>query len=168
MTAVRNHEDLIFWQLAEKLRERIFAFTARADVARHVDFCDDIRRSSRRAPAVISEGFYRFRPRDNANFVRMALGSIGETKNHLKEALKEQYIDESEFRACWRLAARAAGAGNGYHAYLRTCRPDGPPSFYDPAITASRNSRPAAEVVEEIERQPSARTQNPNPRTRTR
>src|SRR5262249_17083751 len=133
MTGVRNHEDLIFWQLAEKLRQRVFAFTAKPAVAQHSDFCDDIRRSSRRAPAVISQGFYRFRPRDNANFVRMALGSLGETKNHLKEALKEKYVTEAEFRVCWRFAVRAVGAGNSYHAYLRTCSPDGPDGFYDPS-----------------------------------
>jgi four helix bundle protein len=151
MVAIRNHEDLIFWQLTEKLRERVFAFTARSDVARHQDFCDDIRRSARRAPAVISEGFYRFRPKDNANFVRMALGSIGETKDHLKEALKEKYIAEAEFRIYWRLAVRAVGAGNGYHGYLRTCSPDGPQSFYDPSIHREKDRRPDADVVEDIE-----------------
>ena len=151
MTAIRNHEDLIFWQLTEKLRERVFAFTARSEVARHEDFCDDIRRSARRAPAVISEGFYRFRPKDNANYVRMALGSIGETKNHLKEALKEKYLDEAEFRICWRLAVRATGAGNGYHAYLRSCPPDGPQSFDYPSMDRAKHRRRDMEVIEDIE-----------------
>ena len=173
MVGIRNHEDLIFWQLTEKLRERVFAFTAKAAVAKHGDFCDDIRRSARSAPAVISEGFYRFRPKDNANFVRIALGSIGETKNHLKEALKEKYIDESEFRACWRLTARAAGAGNRYHAYLRTCPPDGPSSFYNPSVQRQKDPRSAADIVAEIELGPDADREpepepEPEPRTRTR
>jgi four helix bundle protein len=164
MTAIRNHEDLIFWQLTEKLRERVFAFVATSAVAKHEDFCDDIRRSSRRAPAVISEGFYRFRPKDNANFVRMALGSLGETKNHLKEALKEKYIDENEFRVCWRLAARAVGAGNRYHAYLRSCPPDGPHSFYDPSTHHAKRPGADAASVEEIELGfESERGPNPNP-----
>jgi four helix bundle protein len=136
MTAIKNHEDLVFWQLSEKLRVRVFAFTAKPQAAKHRDFCDDIRRSARSAPAVIAEGFYRFRPHDNANFVRMALGSLGETKNHLTEARKEHYIDEEEFRTCWRLAVRAVGAGNGYHAYLRSCPADGPHSFFDPQLRA--------------------------------
>jgi four helix bundle protein len=151
MTAISNHEDLIFWQLSEKLRQRVFAFTAKPHVAAHLDFCDDIRRSSRRAPAVISEGFYRFRPRDNANYARMPLGSLGETKNHLKEALKEKYIDLVEFRACWRLAVRAVAAGNGYRKYSLKCDPEGPQPSFDPGRREPTNDDRDRQAVEEIE-----------------
>ena len=89
MAAIKDHEDLIAWQLSEELKDRVFAFTASPAVARHRDFCDDIQRSARSAPANLSEGFYRFRPRENAKFVRYALGSLGESKNHLRHAQKQ-------------------------------------------------------------------------------
>jgi four helix bundle protein len=126
MAGIRRHEDLIAWQLSEELKDRIFAFTARSAVARHRDFCDDIRRWARSAPANLSEGFYRFRPRDNARFVRYALGSLGESKNHLRHALKQRYITRPEFEEMWRFAKRAMGAAAKWHQYLKSCPPDGP------------------------------------------
>jgi four helix bundle protein len=126
MPGIKSHEDLIAWQLSEKLKDLVFAFTARSGVARHRDFCDDIRRSARSAPANLSEGFYRFRPRDNAKFVRYALGSLGESKNHLRHARKEGYIVDGEFDEMWRFAKRAIGAATKWHQYLMSCPPDGP------------------------------------------
>ena len=126
MAGIKTVQDLIAWQLSEELKDRVFAFTARSAVARHRDFCDDIRRSARSAPANLSEGFYRFRPRDNAKFVRYALGSLGESKNHLRHALKEHYITQDEFNEMWRSAKRAIGAATKYHQYLMSCPPTGP------------------------------------------
>jgi four helix bundle protein len=185
MAAVRSYEDLIFWQLSEKLREQVFKFCSKPRVARHCKFCEDIRDSARSAPANISEGFARFRPRDNAKFVLYALGSLAETKNHLTVAFKEHYIDEDEFRTCWRLASRAIGAGNGYHAYLRSCPADGPHTLYDAAIKDAKQpasegfnigakNAPETECDREMKFQAEPdrkRTQNPSPepepRTRT-
>ena len=126
MAGIKTHEDLIAWQLSEELKDRVVAFTARSAVARHRDFCDDIRRSARSAPANLSEGFYRFRPRDNAKFVRYALGSLGESKNHLRHAFKQSYITDIEFEEMWRFAKRAIGAATRYDQYLMSCPPDGP------------------------------------------
>ncbi len=132
MAGIKTHEDLIAWQLSEELKDRVFAFTARSGVARHRDFCDDIRRSARSAPANLSEGFYRFRPRENATFVRYALGSLGESKNHLRHALKENYVTQQEFDEMWRFAKRAIGAATRLHKYLKSCPPDGPKSNPNP------------------------------------
>jgi four helix bundle protein len=135
MAGIKTHEDLMAWQLSEELKDRVFEFTARPWVARHRDFCDDIRRSARSAPANLSEGFYRFRPRDNAKFVRYALGSLGESKNHLRHARKENDITEDEFQEMWRFATRAIGAATKWHQYLRSCPPDGPepkPQSHEP------------------------------------
>ena len=76
----------------------LFKIVARPSVARHFKFCDQIRTSSRSGPANISEGFWRYRPRDNARFVRIALGSLGETANHLNDAFAENYIGEEEYK----------------------------------------------------------------------
>ena len=59
-------------------------------------FCEDIRRAARSAPANLAEGFYRFRPRDTARFVRIAIGSLGETINHLGHARKQHFISDAE------------------------------------------------------------------------
>jgi four helix bundle protein len=97
MPTFESHEDLDAWRLATELKEWVFRIIARPNVKRHFKFCDDIGRSARSAPANLSEGVWRGRPRDNANFVRFALGSLGETQNHLRDAFVEKYIGAEEY-----------------------------------------------------------------------
>jgi len=126
MSGIKHHEELRAWQLSEELKDRIFDFTKRPAAARDRDFYDDIRRSGRSAPANLAEGFGRFRPRENAKAVRVALGELAETKNHLRHALKQAYITQQEFDEMHRLARRAVGAASKWHQYLMSCNPNGP------------------------------------------
>ena len=123
MPTFRSHEDIDAWQLATELKEWVFRIIKRPKVARHFKFCDDIGRSGRSAPSNIAEGFWRGRgrPRDNAKFVGYALGSLGETQNHLRDAFVEKYIDESEYNAIIALNRRALQASEGWHDYLMSC-----------------------------------------------
>jgi four helix bundle protein len=125
MATIEHHEDLVAWQLATELKERVFEITARAAVLKHRDFCEQIQTSSRSAPANLAEGFWRYRPRDNARFVRIALGSLGETANHLHDAWKENYISEDEYVSLAKLVRRALGITIRWHTYLKHC-PDQP------------------------------------------
>jgi len=127
MATIEHHEDLVAWQLATELKERVFEITARAAVLKHRDFCEQIQTSSRSAPANLAEGFWRYSPRDNARFVRIALGSLGETANHLRDAWKENYITEDEYVSLARLGRRALGVTIRWHTYLKQC-PDQPSS----------------------------------------
>jgi len=126
MAGIRRHEDLVAWQLSEQLKEKVLACTARPAVARNRDFCDDIRRAARSAPANLAEGFGRFWPHDNAKSVRTALGSLAEVQNHLRDALKERYITEDEHREMAHLTKRAIGASTRWHQYLKSCKPGDP------------------------------------------
>jgi hypothetical protein len=58
--------------------------------------------------------------------VRIAIGSLGETINHLGHAGKQNYLSEEEARDLVTLAKRAKGASNAWLAYLESCPPDGP------------------------------------------
>ena len=121
MGTLDSHEDLDAWKLSEELKDRVFEIIVRPATARDRDFCDDLRRSARSAPANLAEGFYRFRPRDNARFVRIALGSLGETMNHLGHARKQKYITADEYAVLCRLNRRAIGASKAYVKYLDSC-----------------------------------------------
>jgi four helix bundle protein len=121
MTTARSHEDLDAWTLAVALRDRVFAFTARQSVRGHGSFCDQIQRSSGSVPSNIAEGFRRYKPRDFARFLRIALGSLGETQNHLRHAKTLNYISDEEFAEMWRLSSRAIGACSRLRSYLSSC-----------------------------------------------
>jgi four helix bundle protein len=132
MATFKSHEDLDAWRLATELKEWVFRIIKRPVVARDFKFCDDIRRSARSVPANISEGFWRGkqRPRENAKFVSYALGSLGETKNHLRDAFVEKYIGNEEYAGIVALNVRALQVTEGWYEYLMSLPPshaaDGP------------------------------------------
>jgi four helix bundle protein len=127
MPTIKTHEDIDAWRLATELKEWVFRIIKRPPVAKHFKFCDDIGRSARSAPANIAEGFWRGkgrpgRPRENAKFVSYALGSLGETKNHLRDAFVEKYIEEQEYNAIIALNLRALQVCEGWCDYLMSGR----------------------------------------------
>lgn len=127
MSTIKTHEDIDAWRLATELKEWVFRIIKRPAVAKHFKFCDDIGRSARSAPANIAEGFWRGkddpgRPRENAKFVSYALGSLGETKNHLRDAFVEKYIEEQEYNAIIALNLRALKVCEGWCDYLMSRR----------------------------------------------
>jgi four helix bundle protein len=129
MATARRFEDLIAWQLSEQLKEEIVRLIERSRVARDVDFCDDLRRSARSAPANISEGFGCYDPRPNARYVAIAKASLDETRNHILEGFKRSHFDVAERDDLLKLQERAYRATTRYLRYLKSCKraPDGTP-----------------------------------------
>jgi len=116
---VQRFEDLIAWQLADQLQTEIFAFTSQPGVARDFKYCDQIRDSIRSAKRNTSEGFGRYYPKEFARFLRIAAGSLQETKNHLQDGLKQQYLSGEQHEHLKRLCLRAMKANVRMIAYLR-------------------------------------------------
>jgi four helix bundle protein len=150
MSTIRHHEDPVAWQLASDLKKRVLRIIARPSVSSHFRFCDQIRESSRSGPANIAEGFWHYRPREDAKCVRVALGSLGETLNHWHDAFTENYIDDKEYRELKTLAERALMTAIAWHDYLDNC-PDKPPH--------RKNRRQVGNLTKN--REPKAKNQEP-------
>jgi four helix bundle protein len=121
MAGVKHHEDLAAWQLSEQLRQVAVEFLATTRVARHRKFCDQIEQSTSSAPSNIAEGFGRYKPRDFARFMRIALGSLGETQNHLRRGLTDRILSQDQFDKAWPLSVRAIKASKRLLSYLKHC-----------------------------------------------
>ena len=117
---VRRFEDLVAWQLAVELRDRVFAITAIEPAATDSGFCNQIQGSTRSVPANIAEGFGRYYPREFVRFLRIAVASLQETKNHLHEARMRGYVDAERHEELVRLCLRGVKATNRLIAYLLT------------------------------------------------
>jgi four helix bundle protein len=115
-------EDLVVWQLSHELQNEIIAFTARAVCAGDLRFCDQIRDSARSSTRNTAEGFGRFAPLEFARFLRIAAGSLHETKNHLQDARERGYLDAAEYDQLRRLTLRALKANIRLQVYLRGCK----------------------------------------------
>jgi four helix bundle protein len=116
---VRRFEDLIVWQLSATIQREVGAILDHPQVRRDGRFCEQLRDSTRSAPANIAEGFGRYSPREFVRYLRIASGSLHETKNHLHEALDRGYIDEATHERLVRLTLRALKADWRLQAYLR-------------------------------------------------
>jgi four helix bundle protein len=116
---VKRFEDLIAWQLADQLQTDIFEFTSQLPAARDFKYCDQIRDSIRSAKRNTAEGFGRYYPKEFARFLRIAAGSLQETKNHLQDGLKQEYLSDERHEHMKRLCLRAIKANVRLIAYLR-------------------------------------------------
>ena len=126
MAAVWRYEDLIAWQLSVELRDEIFRLTETGAVARNFAFREQIRDSSSSPPRNIAEGFGRFKPREFANFVRIARGSLKETRSHLQDGSTKKYFNVEDTSRLLRLESRASAAATGLLRYLESCRGQAP------------------------------------------
>jgi four helix bundle protein len=125
---VRRFEDLFAWQLAYELQQQVFAFTANPPAVRDFKFCDQIRESSRSAPRNTAEGFGRYYPKEFIRFLRIAAGSLHETKNQLHEAFDRRYLTESDHDRLVQLTVRAIAANARLTRYLLSATPPNPRS----------------------------------------
>jgi four helix bundle protein len=125
---VRRYQDLVAWQLARELERRVFAITSTVPVTKDFEYCRQIRKSSSSAPRNIAEGFGRYYPREFARFMRVALGSLNETKDHLDAGLEQNYVTQPIHDELVTLADRAIGASVNLVKYLVACKPPRGPS----------------------------------------
>ena len=89
---VCDFEDLVCWRLSRELAREVFAVTAEGPAAKDFKFRDQIRDAAASAPRNIAEGFARFTPGDFARFLRYAVGSLAETRNHLLDGQDRGYF----------------------------------------------------------------------------
>ena len=118
----RRFEDLVCWQFARELERRVYAFTAKPPVSNDLEYCRQIRKSSASAPRNIAEGFGRYLPGDFSKFMRNALGSLNETRDHLGAGFESGYLSKALHAELLTLADRAIGASVNLTKYLESCK----------------------------------------------
>src|SRR5215831_21419495 len=92
MNVAKRYEDLVCWQLADELEKLVIALTETGPVTRDFKFRDQIRDSSSSATRNMAEGFGRFRPREHANFLRIAKASLMEKHSSARSGFNRCYV----------------------------------------------------------------------------
>lgn len=85
---VHSYRELISWQLANELKEKVFPLLQSDPVLRDRKFNDQLADSSRSVPRNIAEGFGRFSPGDFTRFYDIARRSLEETENSLRDGVR--------------------------------------------------------------------------------
>jgi len=118
----REFTELIAWQLARDLKLRVYELIKQPRVARDSAFVAQIVDAAASAPRNIAEGFGRFNRREFAHFLKIAIASEQEVRNHFIDACDRGYIDGSERDGAVELSRRAVTAATRLRAYLLSPR----------------------------------------------
>jgi four helix bundle protein len=122
MAGLSDFRDFAAWQRADELRKLVEEFLARPGVAARFQRADQLSDAASSAPRNIAEGFGRFRPRENAQFVRIAKGSETEVLDLLIEARQQRFLSTSDFKRYEIAARRAIGTAVGLIRYLEKAK----------------------------------------------
>ena len=118
----RDFTDLDAWKLAKELQQRVLPFLDRAGIAQNFRLRGQLDDAVSSAPRNIAEGYTRYQGTEFAHFLKIALGSLGETRNHLIDLRDRGHITDEERNQCDHLAKRAIGATTALRSYLLSPR----------------------------------------------
>jgi four helix bundle protein len=96
--SVKSYEDLDVWQKAHRLVLDVYELTRVFPREEMFGLTAQVRRSAASAPANIAEGFRRPSKGDKARIYTIALGSLDETRYHLRLAHDLGYADTTQLR----------------------------------------------------------------------
>jgi four helix bundle protein len=119
---VSRYEDLEAWQIADELKQEVYALTETGPASNDFDFCKQIRASAASATKNIAEGFGRFRPADNARFVEFSVSSTMETKDSLKDGVDRGHFTPERVVRAQQLAERSIQCSTKFIVYLKSCK----------------------------------------------
>ena len=132
---------MVAWQLAFELKAKIVSLIARSPGAkRDFMFRYQITDSCKSVPRNIAEGHGRYRPAEISRYLEIAMGSLDETENHLRDGVQSGYFKAEDVGPIIRLAARCRTAMTNWHAYLRRVRHD--PRFQPTPRPSKRPNEP--------------------------
>lgn len=94
---ITKFEELKIWKLSLKIAKIIYHFTSKRKFSKDFSLRDQIRRAIISVSSNIVEGFEKNNNNEFIRFLKIAKGSVGETRNQLYIAMTVGYITESEF-----------------------------------------------------------------------
>ena len=118
MSDIRSFEDLDCWKKGRELRIEVSKLLKTFPDFEKYELISQMRRASRSITHNISEGYGRFHFKENAQFCRIARGSLYEVKDQLITARDEGYIDDHKFQELNVLILENIRILNGYINYL--------------------------------------------------
>jgi four helix bundle protein len=111
---IRDFKDLEVWKVARELRQEIYKLAKSLPELEKFGLANQLRRAAISVTANVAEGFSRFGYQENAQFCRLARGSLYELRDHLTSCVDAGYMPLTEGRRLDRIAQPATQLMNGY------------------------------------------------------
>lgn len=97
----RNFEQIIAWQTAREIVDRVYDISDAGAFARDFGLKDQARQAAISMMANIAEGFSRRSELEFAQYLFVAKGSAAELQSHLYIALDREYLPQDEFTSLY-------------------------------------------------------------------
>ncbi len=106
MATIRNHEQLIVWQLGQQLSQRVAEIVSRPPARADRNYCSELQEAADAISANIAEGFDRYRLPQFRYFLEIANGSLGETSTRIHQGFARRLFTERDFNELMLLCRR--------------------------------------------------------------
>jgi four helix bundle protein len=115
----RTYRELVVFQRSAELRRRVLALLATPEARVDRRFCDQARDAVRSPPRNIAEGFGRYNPAEFAQFLDVAIASLDELDNHLRDGVEAGLLAAESASEAIRLCAECRWMTVRLRTYLR-------------------------------------------------
>ena len=106
MAVARHFTELIIWQLADEIRQRVFELTRAQPFASDFKLRSQVDDAADSVCRNIAEGFGCKSDKEFAKFVRIGRRSLNEVQDCFRSALLKRYVTDSELVPARRLMRR--------------------------------------------------------------
>jgi four helix bundle protein len=114
----RTYRELVVFQRSAELRRQVLALLARPQARADLQFCNQLRDAVRSPPRNIAEGFGRYNPAEFAQFMDVAIASLDEVDNHLRDGVEALLLEPAATADAIRLCARCRWMSVRLRTYL--------------------------------------------------
>ena len=118
--ASRSFEELRVYRLSEEMADSVWEIARGWEYLARDTVGKQIIRSADSIGANIAEGYGRGTYQDNRRFIRIARGSLYETRHWLRRAFKRKLLNQDEITS---LKVRVDNLGPQLNAYLKSIGP---------------------------------------------
>ena len=98
MSEVKSFRDLLIWQKGVELVKDIYSLTAGFPRNEIYGLSSQMQKAAVSVPSNIAEGFRRSHKKEYAQFLSIALGSLGELETQVEISKKLGYLGESVYQ----------------------------------------------------------------------
>lgn len=104
-TQIRSYRDLVVWQKAMDLVERVYRITGDFPADERYALTSPLRRAAVSVPSNIAEGYGRHSTADYIRFLQVSLGSLNELQTQLELAVRLEFVEKRSIENADRLCA---------------------------------------------------------------
>lgn len=97
MAQIKRFEDLLIWQKARVICQKVYSLTKNSGFVSDFELIKQCKRSSGSIMDNIAEGFERDGNKEFIQFLSISKGSCGELRSQMYRAFDNQYISQEEF-----------------------------------------------------------------------